>query len=360
MAAQPRRSRHYDTRRVGAACGLGAAVLFGASTPFSKLLLAQTDPLLLAGFLYLGAAVGLTLMSPLARFAASLGNEARIRRADAPALAAITLIGGVAGPVLMLEGLTRVSALAGSLLLNLEAPFTMVIAVVLFREHLGLRATLGGVCVVIGAALVGYGSGEIAGTLVGCIWINAACLCWALDNNLSQQLSVRSPLTIARVKSVGAAVAMLSVAFSLGTPVPDATYVAAALMLGAFSYGLSLALDMYALRLLGAAREAAYFATAPFLGAALALPIVGDRSSLAHLAIALLMAAGVALLLGERHSHQHAHQFLDHEHVHFHDEHHQHTHEVDSAEPHSHPHRHAQLSHSHPHVSDLHHRHRHV
>jgi drug/metabolite transporter (DMT)-like permease len=353
-------SQHHDASRIGAACGLGAALLFGASTPLSKLLLAEAEPLLLAALLYLGAAVALTLASPFARSAASLGAEARIRRADAPALTAITLLGGVAGPLLMLEGLARISALAGSLLLNLEAPFTMILAVVLFREHLGLRATLGGACVVVGAALLGYRPGELGGELIGCISIAAACLCWALDNNLSQQVSLRSPLAIARVKCAGAAACMLAIAFALGTAVPRPMYVVIALLVGAASYGVSLALDMYALRLLGAAREAAYFAAAPFMGAVLALPIAGDLPTAGDLGVAAIMGAGIALLLIERHSHEHAHAPLEHEHLHVHDEHHLHAHEGAIAEPHSHAHRHVCVTHRHPHVSDLHHRHRHL
>ncbi len=335
-------------------------MLFGASTPFAKLLLAQTEPLLLAALLYSGAAAALTLASPFARSATSLGDEANLRRADASALAAITLLGGIAGPLLMLAGLVRVSALAGSLLLNLEAPFTMVVAVALFREHLGLRATIGAVCVIVAATLLGYGPGELRGEFAGLILIAAACLCWSLDNNLSQRLSLRSPLAIARFKCAGAAACMLTVAWFRGTAVPDAIYVAAALIIGAASYGASLLLDMYALRMLGAAREAAYFATAPFFGAALALPVAGDLPSARDVAVAVIMGAGIALLLSERHGHEHTHETLEHEHLHLHDEHHRHAHQGPIVEPHSHLHRHPPMTHSHPHVSDLHHRHRHI
>ncbi|WP_437607991.1 hypothetical protein WMF20_45120 [Sorangium sp. So ce834] len=111
--------------------------------------------------------------------------------------------------------------------------------------------------------------------------------------------------------------------------------------------------------ILGAAREAAYFATAPFLGAVLAIPLLGERPGAADLAAAGLMAAGVALLRSERHAHAHTHAPLEHDHVHTHDEHHRHAHDGAFDEPHAHPHRHEPLSHDHPHVPDLHHRHEH-
>jgi hypothetical protein len=156
---------------------------------------------------------------------------------------------------------------------------------------------------------------------------------------------------------------MLLLALGRGQPLPSDVVLAGALALGAASYGLSILLDMYALRLLGAAREAALFATAPFIGALAALPLLQEQLRAVDVAAGSLMAVGVVLLLRERHGHLHTHAPLEHEHLHVHDAHHQHAHEgfedLTSALPHSHPHRHAPLVHDHPHVSDLHHRHRH-
>ena len=135
----------------------------------------------------------------------------------------------------------------------------------------------------------------------------------------------------------------------------------AAVGVGAFAYGVSILLDAYALRMLGVAREAAVFATAPFAGALLAVPLLDERWTAVDIAAALAMAAGVVLLVSARHEHRHSHDPLLHDHRHVHDEHHRHEHRPGAAvvEPHSHPHRHEPLVHSHPHVSDVHHRHRH-
>ncbi len=183
-----------------------------------------------------------------------------------------------------------------------------------------------------------------------------------MDNNLTQRLSLKDPVAVVRIKALGAGACMLAIALAAGQQrLPGPGVLAAALALGAASYGLSIVLDMYALRLLGAAREAAYFATAPFLGALAALPLLGERLSPTQLLGGAAMALGVVLLVRERHGHLHTHELLEHEHLHVHDEHHQHEHPgmTDVTGPHSHPHRHAPLTHDHPHVSDLHHRHKH-
>ena len=134
-----------------------------------------------------------------------------------------------------------------------------------------------------------------------------------------------------------------------------------AMVLGALAYGASVLLDAFALRLLGAAREAAFFATAPFAGALLSVPVLGERLGAAQLAAGAVMVGGVALLVRERHGHEHMHDELEHTHSHVHDAHHQHPHPagVDTTGPHVHPHRHAPLTHAHAHVSDAHHRHAH-
>src|SRR5262249_14272615 len=122
----------------GAAAALGAAMLFGVSAPLAKVLLADARPLLLSGLLYLGAGLGLLLSVALPALRSGR-SETPLRRADVGLLIAIIASGGVLGPLLLLTGLSRVSGLVGSLVLNLEAPFTVLLAVLVFGEHLGRR-----------------------------------------------------------------------------------------------------------------------------------------------------------------------------------------------------------------------------
>ena len=341
----------------GAGFGLAAAALFGLSAPLAKLLLERVQPVLLAGLLYLGAAAGLWLHRALV----PQTSEAGLRRSDMPKLATVVLAGGVAGPVLMLFGLRRVSGLAGSLLLNLEAPFTMLLAVLVFGEHLGRQGAIAAALIVLGAGLLKLQPGPFGADTLGIALLAAACACWALDNNLTQRLSLRDPFAIVRMKTLGAGVANTVLGLWIAGALPTSGYLATALVLGSASYGLSVVLDTYALRSIGAAREAAYFATAPFVGALASLILLGDPLRW-HAVVAMLsMALGVVFLLRERHSHSHAHEALEHEHLHTHDEHHAHAHGPGDpqGEPHSHTHRHAPLVHDHPHTPDVHHRHRH-
>ena len=343
--------------RLGIVLGLLAALLFGAATPLSKELVADIAPQMLAGLLYLGAflAVGVVVVArPKTR-------EARLQRDDAVPLLGLILTGGVLAPVLLLIGLERIQGTTASLLLNLEGVATLVLGVMLFREHLSRRSALGAAVVFGGAALLAFGPGGGQVDPVGVVCVALACLCWGIDNNLTQGLTLRDPFRVVAVKTGAAAAVNLAIAFAFGGAVPGGGLLIAALALGSVAYGVSIVLDAYALRYLGAARESIVFATAPFLGALLSVVLLGEHLGAGEIAAGVAMALGVALVATERHSHWHIHEPLEHEHLHAHDEHHGHGHRdpVAAGASHSHWHRHLPVEHAHEHVSDSHHRHVH-
>jgi drug/metabolite transporter (DMT)-like permease len=351
----------------GRLAGLAAALLFGISAPLISTLTGAGSALSIAGLLYGGATLALLVLRTLRGTRA----ETPLSHQDLPALATLTLLGGVLGPVALVLGLARLPAASSSLLLNLEAVFTLAIAVLWGREHLGRRGLVSAVLTIAGAVLLSEGSlsGANAG---GSALIALATLAWGIDNNLSQRLGLRDPIQIATFKAAGASLPMLALALLFGHPFPALPMTLALLGIGALGYGLSIWLDLLALRDLGAAREAVLFSTAPFVGALFSLVILHEAFTAQLLVAAGLMAAGVLLLLREQHSHWHRHQALHHAHRHRHDPrggdpHHQHRHDAQDLEGvaadqpfwHAHEHRHGELEHAHPHVSDVHHRHRH-
>jgi drug/metabolite transporter (DMT)-like permease len=342
---------------VGAA--LAAAVLFGASTPLAKALVGEVPPLLLAGLLYLGSGIGLWVL----RVARDGGLRASgVTRVEWRWLAAAIAVGGVAGPALLMFGLTRTTAADASLLLNLEVAFTALLAWLVFRENADRRIVLGMALVVAGGLVLAWPArGARVVSSSGLLAVAGACLCWAADNNLTRRVSALDPVFIAATKGFVAGVTNVSLALGLGAKLPSPGLVAAAGAVGLAGYGLSLVLFVLALRGLGAARTGAYFATAPFVGAAIAVIAFHEPLSWGLGAAALLMASGVWLHLTERHEHEHDHEALTHSHAHRHDIHHQHGHAFawDGCEPHAHEHRHEPLTHAHPHYPDAHHRHKH-
>jgi drug/metabolite transporter (DMT)-like permease len=335
-----------------------AAGLFGASTPLAKLLLGEIPPLLLAGLLYLGSGLGLGLFVLVRRPGS---HEASLSRPDLPWLSGAVLFGGVLGPVLLLLGLSTTPAAAASLLLNLEGVFTALLAWFIFRENFDRRIALGMALIVGGGVLLSWQGTTGLALPLGSVSVAAACLCWGIDNNLTQKVSASDPFQVAAIKGGVAGLVNLGIALSLGAVLPPWKILAAALVVGFLGYGVSLALYVLALRHIGTARTGAYFSTAPFVGAALSLLVLREPAGLSFFAAAALMGAGVWLHISERHEHEHAHEYLYHCHRHVHDEHHQHEHPegVDPTEPHTHWHEHPPLVHSHPHYPDIHHRHRH-
>lgn len=339
-----------------------AAVTFGASTPFAKLLVGAVAPLALAGLLYLGSGLGLLvlyLLRGLLRGRASQ-RAARLQRADLPWLGAAILFGGVAGPVLLMVGLTAMSGASASLLLNLEGVLTSLLAWFVFKENFDRRILLGMLLIVAGGAVLAWQPGAPAAPGWGALAVALACLCWAIDNNLTRKVADSDAVQIACIKGLVAGAVNLTIAIALHTPMPPAPTIAAIGVVGFCGYGLSLVLFVLALRTLGSARSGAYFSAAPFVGVAVAL-LLGESPAAGFWLGGALMAAGIALHLTERHAHLHTHAVQQHAHSHRHDAHHQHQHAFgwDGVEPHTHPHGHEALSHSHAHFPDSHHRHTH-
>jgi drug/metabolite transporter (DMT)-like permease len=375
----------------GAALGIVSAVLFGASTPFAKLLLGAVDPWLLAGLLYLGSGIGLAAVHLGRRFLNIEPPEAPLRQADLPWLAAVILAGGVIGPLLLMLGLSVTPASSAALLLNVEGLATMGIAWLVFREATDRRIVLGALLILAGAILLSWqgsmgedtvgagtvgantvgpgtagegtvGQGAAAGAGWGVLAIVGACLAWGTDNNLTRRLSAADPVQIAMLKGLVAGGVNLALSVWNGATLPPAVPLLGAGLVGFLGYGVSLVLFVLALRHLGSARTGAYFSTAPFIGAVLALALFDEPITVRLLAAAALMGAGLWLHLAEHHEHEHLHEAMMHEHVHVHDAHHQHAHGPDDppGEPHVHVHRHAPMMHRHPHFPDLHHRHTHT
>lgn len=288
---------------VGAAYAVAAAGLYGAAAPFEKRILeAGAGPVETAGLLYAGAALFLALA-----YAARRGRapDRSLRGSDLMYLAGAVLLGGLVGPVLKLVGLGEIEGVTASLLLNLETPATIAIAVAFFGETVGRRMIGGAALVVGGGVVLGLEPGRNAASLVGVLAVAGSSVAWAMDNNLTARISDRDAIAIAFVKCAVAAPLMLAIAALLGgRPIWQSDWpaarLAAAFLVGAGGYGLSLACFVRALRAIGAARTGTLFASAPFVGAILSVPILGEKPSAATMIAGALMVAGIAAIVGER------------------------------------------------------------
>jgi drug/metabolite transporter (DMT)-like permease len=331
-----------------------AAVLFGASTPASKALLDGIHPVQLAGWLYLGAAVGVL---PGLR-----GGWTGLTRRDSPTLrklAGAVLFGGVLGPIALLLGLGLASATSVSLWLNLELVATALLGYFVFRDHLGRGGWIAVAGVVGSGVLLSIGEGTGGGWPA--LLVALACICWGLDNHLTALIDGIRPAQTTFLKGLVAGGVNLGLAAGLGAGWPGAGPVLSAVAVGTLAYGVSIMLYITAAQNLGATRAQLVFATAPFFGAFLSWLVLGEAVGGMQLIAAGLLAVSLALLFGDQHAHEHTHEALEHDHRHRHDDgHHTHTHPgLPAGHEHAHAHRHERLTHRHPHWPDLHHRHRH-
>jgi drug/metabolite transporter (DMT)-like permease len=262
--------------------------------------------------------------------------------------------GGGVAPVLLVLALHRTSAGTVSLFLNLELVATAVIARVFLQEHIGRRAGLGIVIVVLGGVILAGTSS--AGAATGAVLVAATCVCWGIDNAITASLDSYTPSQITLVKGLVAGTVNLVLGAIL-EGAPATGYVFGALAIGAIGYGLSITMWITGARLVGAARGQVIFALAPFIGALLAWPVNGDRLTATTIVAFTVSLVGVLIVATSRHSHQHVHDVVEH------------AHPIDPDDPHHLPgriamlagthHRHLAFEHEHEHLPDIHHRHHH-
>ncbi len=336
-----------------------AAMLFGVSPALVKVTIGEMSPLLVAGLLYLGSAVGLTGWVLLSK-GSTFGELNKLSTVHRYKLLGAIVAGGILGPICLVYGIKRGTAFEVSLLLNLETFTTTALAWLVFREHVGRSVWLGKLLLILGGIVISYDpkSSLMFSAAGGLVFL--ACLFWGIDNNLTRDVDELSPAVLASTKGwvAGSFNVILALLFGLGTFTVNGVEVI--LTLGAFSYGLSLVFFVLALRSLGSARTSTYFAIGPFFGMFFSLVLLGERPATYQWVAAIVMGIGLWVLSRESHGHTHTHEVLHHKHRHTHDQHHQHEHEGwEGSEPHEHPHAHNPLMHSHPHLPDIHHRHEH-
>lgn len=338
------------------AIALVAALLFGAATPASKALLQALPTFQLAGLLYLGAAIGVI---PLIVKERKFSWPWDLKVKTAYRLLGAIVLGGVLGPLLLLFGLRLASAASVSLWLNLELIATIILGFLIFRDKLHLASLGASIGILAAATLLSFSEGH-AGVKAGLL-VAAACFCWGFDNHLTALITTITPAQITFWKGLVAGVVNLSIGIQLDPYLATFYLTAAAILVGIFSYGLSLVLYIVSAQKLGAARSQIIFSSSPFFGVILAVVFLGESIYAAQIIAALLIVFSLALLFAEKHYHLHHHPETVHEHWHRHDDGHHDHHFPGKPQPtyHSHCHEHRATTHSHAHWPDPQHRHEH-
>jgi len=340
---------------------LVSAALFGISPPLAKLLVKDIPPVALAGLLYLGSFLGLTIYS-IGRGIVSNENmeSTNLQRGDYPWLFGAVLSGGIIAPICLMFGLSQISGFTTSLLLNLEGIFTAVIAVIIFKEKAGTRLWLALMCMTAAGVFLTWDPSQGRFNFLGPLLVILSMVCWGIDNNLTRNISSRNPIQISRIKGIASGLVSIFLAYTLGIKIQWDVSILYALLLGSFSYGISLVFFIKALEGLGAFRTGVYFNLAPFIGAVTSLILLQEWIGWVMFPALMLTVAGVWIVSTEKHLHLHLHQAVVHTHLHNHkDVHHNHEHIGIVDEPHVHEHKHPEENHIHSHWPDAHHRHEH-
>lgn len=284
---------------LGIFLALLAAALYAINSPFSKLLLNYMPPTLMAGFLYIGAGLGMGVIAILRKIGKKETNEAKITKSDVPYTLAMIVL-DIAAPIFLLLGLLYTTAENASLLNNFEIVATALIALIVFKEKINARLWLGIGFVVISCTILSFEDIESLSFSLGSVFILIACICWGIENNCTRKLSAKDPLEIVLLKGIFSGLGSVIIGFFAGETINYIWSVFAVLAVGCVAYGFSIFVYIYAQRKLGAARTSAYYAVAPFIGVLLSLVIFMEVPPYTFFIALALMSVGAWLCSSDK------------------------------------------------------------
>ncbi len=275
-----------------------AAALYAVNVPFSKLLLEQVSPTMLAGLLYIGAGAGMGLLMAVQTALGLPDDQPALTRADLPYTVAMVVL-DIAAPIFLMFGIANTTSANVSLLNNLEIVFTSVIALVFFKERISRRMWRAIGLVVIAGMILGFeGAGSFALNR-GSLLVLCACLCWGIENNCTRSISDKSSQQIVLVKGIFSGLGGVTAARLVGEGFPPLLPLLLVLLLGFVAYGLSINFYIMAQKHIGAARTSAFYAVAPFLGVGFSFVILGERPRLQFYAALALMVVSTVIMVRE-------------------------------------------------------------
>lgn len=294
-----------DSRMNAVLMAVLAAVLYGISSPVSKLLLVKIPPTLMAALLYLGAGFGMLVVNSLNRFRHIKPAEAKLTVTELPFIIGMIVL-DIAAPILLMFGLTMTSSANAALLNNFEIVSTSLIALLCFKEAVGKRMWLAITLITISSIVLTVKDFESFTFTIGSAFVLSACICWGFENNCTRMLSAKDPLQIVVIKGFGSGTGALLIAFMNQQLCGNVKFILLTLLLGFVAYGLSIFFYIYAQRELGAARTSAFYAAAPFIGVIISWIIFRDKIEVSFLAALVIMLIGTYFAVTDVHYHMHA------------------------------------------------------
>lgn len=273
-----------------------AAAFYALNVPFSKLLLKEIPPTLMASFLYLGAGIGIGI--PYIFYWKKEKKEERLTREDLPYTLGMVAL-DILAPIFLMLGIRIGSSANASLLGNFEIVATTLIALLLFKEKVSKKLWISILFITVSSIILSFeGSGSFQFSM-GSLFVLLATVCWGLENNCTRKISEKSTCQIVTIKGLCCGTGSFMIAKIIGESLPKITYIALAMILGFAAYGLSIFLYIKAQRDLGAAKTSAYYSIAPFIGTFLAFIVNGENLTAPYFVGLFFMIIGTIFVVSD-------------------------------------------------------------
>jgi drug/metabolite transporter (DMT)-like permease len=275
-----------------------AAALFGSISTIAKPALVTVTPLVLSFAVYLLA--GLTV-TPLKK----KSKISEIKRKDWLLILAMSITGAVIAPLLFFSGLAQSKASDSSVLSNAEIIFTILLAIVFFREKLKPIGYLSIALVIVGVIII-TNNLEFSASILdikseGDLLILAAMVFWGLDNNFSRIASQRIDVArLIQLKSAIGGSCLFAIVLLLGIPINiTIAELPNIILLGVVGFGVSLLFFLNSLKRIGTVRTMVIYSTSAIFGLFLASMLLHESIGMYQVIAITMMLAGIFLIEGK-------------------------------------------------------------
>lgn len=272
-----------------------AALLYAINIPFSKLLLSNISPTMMASYLYLGAGLGVACLFLLTK-KHDKSSYSKYTKKDMPFVIGMIIL-DIAAPILLMFGILDTFSSNASLLNNFEIVCTSIIAFIIFKEVISKKMCFAIILITLSSFLLSFEDITNFKFSLGSLFVLLATVCWGFENNCTRNLSSKNTYSVVTIKGIFSGLGSLIVALILKESFPDIKYILLAMLLGFIAYGLSIFFYIKAQGIIGASKTSAYYSLAPFIGAFLSFLFFKEQLEWSYFLGLSIMIIGTTIVV---------------------------------------------------------------
>jgi drug/metabolite transporter (DMT)-like permease len=278
---------------IGYLSAIVAAVLFGSVSTLAKPMLSTINPIVLSSIIYLIAGLFFTPSASRARSKITMKYYGLILTS--------AIAGATIAPIIFFVGLKLSTAADTALLANGETVFSILFALLIFKERLSRVGYIAVTLILGGVFLVTTNldfNSSIFKLNIGNVFVIASTIIWGLDNNICKIIVRRVDVSkLIQLKALIGGSILLGTVFILGIPFNiQREQLLPVVLLGVFGFAISLYLYLHSIKRIGVVKASSLLSLSAVFGLVFAIIFLHELISINQIIAISIMICGIQLM----------------------------------------------------------------